>query len=159
MKRIARVCWTWLLPLGLVACATDGTPQAMLTYETKPEGATLYQGGVSLGVAPQTQTYRGSAGATDITTPEVTAVWPSGAKAVFWTRLKPRADEVALIERPAKAPGLEVDLAAEAKLLEARRKTDRDKAEELRREAARNSPECRRQMLQGPNAQTLTACQ
>lgn len=158
MKRLTKACMAWVLPLTLVACATDQQPQAMLTYETKPEGAQLFQGKVALGQAPLTQTYRGELNAKDITTPEVTAVWPSGAKASFWTRLPPRADDVAVITRPANAAGLDKDLAFEAQLVEARRKDERDKAERLRLERAMNSPECRAQMKQGPNAQTSQAC-
>jgi hypothetical protein len=152
MNRLTKACLAWVLPLTLVACATDQLPQAMLTYETKPEGAQLFQGKVPLGQAPVTQTYRGELNAKEITTPEVTAVWPSGAKATFWTRLAPRADEVAVISRPANAPGLDKDLAAEAQLADARRKEERDKAERLRLERAVNSAECRAQVKQSPGA-------
>ena len=66
----------------LAGCATAPSG-AKLTYETSPAGATLYEGGQAIGVAPQTRAYPADAKGGQIRTPEVTAVWPSGAKTTF----------------------------------------------------------------------------
>lgn len=142
-----------LLPLfaAVIAtgCATTSAPKALLTFETQPIGATLFEGDVALGQEPVTRTYRGEPGATTIRTPNVTAVWPSGAKAVFWTVLKPGADEVALIERPTQSAGLEKDQAHAAQVLEQRRQAARRDAQQLNREQARASSRCQQQMQSG----------
>jgi hypothetical protein len=77
-----------------------------------------------------------------IRTPEVTAVWPSGAKATFWTFLKPGDDNVTTITRPPKAPNLQVDLDNAQKYAadEARRKAS------TLRDQARASARCQAQM-------------
>lgn len=135
----------------LTACAPmapagPAPTQALLTYETSPEGATLFEGGVALGQEPVTRTYKASAPGATITTPEVTAVWPSGAKATFWTQLQPGADELATLVRPPQAPDLKKDQAHADKVLEARRKDDKRSFEELRRERARNSAACKAEL-------------
>ena len=93
----------------LAACATPPAG-AKLTYETSPAGATLYEGGQSLGVAPVMRTYPGDAAGGQIRTPDVTAVWPSGAKTTFFTILKVGDDNVTTLTRPANAPNVQVDL-------------------------------------------------
>ena len=138
-----------LAALLVGGCATTAVPQAMLTFETKPAGATLFEGGVAIGQEPVTRTYRGEPGATTIRTSEVTAVWPSGAKASFWTNLKPRADELAVIERPAKAAGLDKDQAHAAQVLEARRQAASREAQLLKKDMARGSARCQQQMQSG----------
>ena len=87
----------------LAGCATEPAG-AKLTYETSPAGATIYEGSRSLGVAPVTQSYPAAANGGQIRTPEVTAVWPSGAKTTFWTFLKAGDDNITTLARPANAP-------------------------------------------------------
>jgi len=95
--------------LLLSACATEPRG-AKLTYESAPAGATLYENGQALGVAPVTRSYPADAAGGRIRTPEVTAVWPSGAKTTFWTYLNPGDDNVTTLSRPSNAPNLQVDL-------------------------------------------------
>lgn len=146
--------WLAVMALSLTAlgCAAPAGPAgAQLTYETKPEGATLFEAGVALGTAPLTRSYRGD-GKPTITTPAVTAVWPSGAKAVFWTQLRPGADEVATLERPANAPDLQKDLDHAAKFVTAKEQEARRLKEEARREQARASARCKQQQQSGQGA-------
>ena len=95
--------------VALAGCATEPRG-AKLTYETSPAGATLYEGDKSIGVAPQTRAYPGDAAGGQIRTPDVTAVWPSGAKTIFYTFLKPGDDNITTLTRPANAPNLQADL-------------------------------------------------
>lgn len=132
--------------LLLSACASGPlVTTSMLTYETKPEGASLYEGGQLIGVAPVTRTYAAEGQAQTIRTPLVTAQWPSGAKESYYTILPLGADRVATIERPAGAPGLQADLDNAQKALAAKaQEAKRDKEAQMR-EIARNSERCRRQ--------------
>lgn len=147
----------WKLPLAwsalvvlLAACAAPAPKDtATLTYETKPEGATLYVAGQPIGMAPQTRSYKLEAGASTIKTPEVTAVWPSGAKTGFYTFLKPGADDVATLERPAKAPDLQKDLDHAAKVVAGKEAEQRRLKEEAKREQTRNSARCQQQQQKG----------
>jgi hypothetical protein len=82
----------------------------MLTYQTVPDGAELFEGGKSLGLAPVTRTYNSDGKSSTIQTPDVKAVWPSGAQTSFFTVLPVGADRVATLQRPGSAPGLEGDL-------------------------------------------------
>lgn len=110
----------------VAGCATTpprATNEASLTYETSPAGAHLFEGGQDLGEAPVTRTYRAEAGNQRITTPDVTAVWPSGAKTTYFTYIDVGADLVATLVRPADAAGREAD-EANAKKVEARRKAE-----------------------------------
>ena len=110
-------CLALAIALAAAGCTSLAQPgDAMLTYETAPAGATIFESGLSLGVAPVTRTYPHDGKSTSIRTPEVTAVWPSGAKASFWTLLPAGADRVATIERPSGAPGLQADLDHAARL-------------------------------------------
>jgi hypothetical protein len=139
-----------LLAAGLLACAN--VPQSadvMLLYETQPEGAELFEGGKSIGVAPVARTYRNEAKAETLRTPEVTAVWPSGARETYYTVLPAGADRAATIERPKNAPGLQVDLANASKYAAAREADKRRAREEALREQARNSQRCKDQMSKG----------
>ncbi|HYP32896.1 MAG TPA: hypothetical protein VES00_13580 [Burkholderiaceae bacterium] len=143
-KPMSRVALATLAAAALVlaGCATEPRG-AKLTYETSPAGATLYEGGQSIGVAPQTRAYPAAdANGGQIRTPEVTAVWPSGAKASFWTFLKPGDDNVTTIARPPKAPNLQADLDNAQKYAadEARRKAS------ALRDQARSSARCQAQM-------------
>jgi len=135
---------------ALAGCAApQRSKDAMLTYETLPEGATLFEGGQSLGMAPVTRTYKHDGVSTSINTPEVTAVWPSGAKETFFTRLPPGADRVATIERPKGAPGLDADL-GHAKKIAADVARNEQRAKDARaREISRASARCRDQQQRG----------
>ena len=131
--------------LALVGCATEPRG-AKLTYETSPGGAMLYEDGKAIGMAPQMRSYPAPADASgQIRTPPVTAVWPSGAKASFWTFLKPGDDNVTTIARPANAPNLQVDLDNAQKFAndEERRKAA------LLHDQARSSARCQAQMQGG----------
>jgi len=141
--------WT-VLASALAGCANGPlSSTAMLTYETAPEGAVLYEGGQALGPAPVTRTYAHDGKSEAIHTPEVTAVWPSGARQTFWTLLPPGADRVATLQRPPGAPGLQDDLENAKKFaLQRERDTDRTKAERAR-DLARDSARCRSQMAKG----------
>ena len=127
--------------LALAGCATEPRP-ARLTYETSPLGATLFENGQQIGIAPVMRTYGNADANGQIRTPVVTAVWPSGAKESFWTFLKPGDDNVTTITRPAKAPNLQADLDNAQKYAsdEARRKAG------ALRDQARNSARCQAQM-------------
>ncbi|HEY9023274.1 MAG TPA: hypothetical protein VIP05_03160 [Burkholderiaceae bacterium] len=128
--------------LALVGCATEPRA-AKLTYETSPPGATLFENGQQIGIAPVMRSYPAGADATaQIRTPVVTAVWPSGAKETFWTFLKSGDDQIATIKRPAKAPNLQVDLDNAQKYAA---EEDRRKAAAMR-DQARNSARCQAQM-------------
>ena len=137
----------------LAGCATS-PPGAKLTYETSPAGATLYEGGQSLGVAPQMRTYPGDDKGGQIRTPEITAVWPSGAKTTFWTFLKVGDDNVTTLTRPANAPNLQADLDNAKNYLSAE---ERLKAQ-LLRDQARSSARCQAQMSGGAAVAGIDDC-
>jgi hypothetical protein len=142
------------LATALSACA--GLPQskdAQLIIETVPEGAMLYEAGEALGPAPVTRVYKHDGKSETLRTPEVTAVWPSGARERFWTVLPPGADRAATIERPKNAPGLQVDLDNAKKYIAARELEERRAKEGRLRDQARASQRCRDQMSKG-NAAT-----
>ena len=128
----------------LASCATT-PPGAKLTYETTPAGATLYESGQSLGVAPVTQAYPAAANGGQIRTPEVTAVWPSGAKTTFWTYLKVGDDNVTTLARPANAPNLQADLDNAQKYASAEQRLKAQQA----RDQARASARCQAQTQGG----------
>ena len=131
--------------LILAGCATEPRG-AKLTYESSPLGATLYENGQPIGLAPQTRAYpAGDLKDGQIRTPVVTAVWPSGAKASFWTFLKPGDDNVTTIARPANAPNAQADLDNAQKYAsdDARRKAA------MLRDQARSSARCQAQMQGG----------
>src|SRR5215467_9890329 len=95
----------------LGACAGTPPTRAMLTYESVPDGAQIYESDGKSGT---------------ITTPDVRAVWPSGAQTTFFTLLPVGADRVAKLERPADAPGLQQDL-EHAKQVATARKQDAER--------------------------------
>ena len=143
-------CLTLAIALATAGCANLPQPgDAMLTYETAPEGATIFEDGQSLGVAPITRTYKNDGKSTSIRTPEVTAVWPSGAKASFWTLLPAGADRVATIERPSGAPGLQADLDHAARFAIAKDRDAQRTKEAIARDMARASARCKDQMAKG----------
>jgi len=134
--------------LALAGCAS-GPGIAKLTYETQPAGATLYEGGQSIGVAPVMRRYAADAQTGAVRTPEVTAVWPSGAKTTFWTNLNVGDDRITTLQRPASAPNLALDEANGAKISEeARRDQARAKAS-AKADQARNSARCKAQQRSG----------
>ena len=128
----------------LAGCATS-PKGAKLTYETVPQGATIYEGGQSLGVAPVMRSYPADAAGGQIRTPEVTAVWPSGAKTTFYTFLKSGDDNVTTLTRPANAPNLQADLDNAKQYANAE---ERLKAQQLR-DQARSSARCLAQQQGG----------
>jgi len=153
-----------LAAVGLVAgavlagCADVPKTSALLTYESNPAGAKIYQGQTLLGTAPVTQTYTLEAGKTQITTPQVTAVWTSGAKNSFWTQLVPGDDRVATIERPAGAPNMQADLDVAAALAKSNQAdADRAKDQSLR-DQKRNSQACLDAMAKGNNTAAANVC-
>lgn len=138
--------------LTLMGCAGVQPTSAMLTYETEPEGATLYEGGQAIGVAPVTRTYKTDGVSPTIRTPSVTALWPSGARTSFFTVLNPGADRVATLRRPTEAPGLQADLDnAKPFIAQKLREAQRDR-ESIRRDMARDSARCREQMARNNRA-------
>ncbi len=149
MKKIVRLALFVTVAAAFTGCATTGPRTAMLTYDSKPAGATIYEGGKSLGVAPVSRTYEYAEGVNSIATPEVTAVWVSGAKNTYWTNLPVRADLVATIDRPTGVPGLEKDVAAAGPIMEAREREAQRLKEENQRTMARDSPRCREQQQKG----------
>lgn len=147
--RSARLAPATLACIGLAllaGCATPAPTSASLTYETVPAGATLYEQGKPIGVAPVTRRYEAPAPGADITTPDVTAVWPSGAKTMYYTVLKPGDDRVASLARPKSAPGEAVDVANAAKVTEEQaRDAERLKQRQLA-DQKRASARCQAQM-------------
>ena len=138
-----------VLSLLVLASCASGPGVALLTYETEPAGATLYEGGQSIGVAPMTRRYAGDPQTGAVRTPEVTAVWPSGAKTTFWTNLHVGDDRITTLQRPANAPNLALDQDNAAKV------TDLAKRDEARAKAAvmtdqaRASARCKAQQQSG----------
>lgn len=149
MKKTVRLVVLAALAAAFAGCATTGARTAMLTYDSSPAGATIYEGGKALGVAPVSRTYDFAEGVNTIATPEVTAVWSSGAKATYWTNLPVRTDLAATIERPTGVPGLDKDLAAAGPIMEERAREAERLKEDNRRTMARDSARCRDQMQKG----------
>jgi len=150
MRTISAGVATLALSWALAGCGEMPLANgAMLTYETSPEGAELFEGGKSLGVAPVSRTYKNDGKSASIQTPDVTAVWPSGAKAVYFTLLPVGADRVATIERPTAAPGLQADLDNAKKVALTRQRDAQRSKEDLARDIARASARCKEQMAKG----------
>jgi hypothetical protein len=117
----------------------------MVTYETRPEGAVIYEGGQAIGTAPVTRTYQSDGKSDTIKTPEVTAVWPSGAKTSYFTVLPVKSDRVATIHRPADVTGLELDMANGKKFVASREQEAQRQKEQDLRDQARSSDRCKAQ--------------
>ena len=130
---------------ALTSCATTPPTTAMLTYESVPGGAELFEGGKSLGIAPVSRTYQSDGKSNTIQTPDVKAVWPSGAETRFFTNLPVGSDRVATLERPASAPGLQGDL-DHAKTLAATTQREEERLKALqKKDIALASDRCKQQ--------------
>ena len=150
MKRITYAMAAGLVAALLGACAEAPPPNsAMLTYQTEPAGARIIEGQQDLGVAPIMRTYAADAKSGSITTPDVTAVWPSGAKTSYFTVLPVGADRVATLTRPDGAPGLDVDLANAKRLADEAAADARRRKEDEARDIARSSDRCKAQQSKG----------
>lgn len=159
MKKFILAAGMLALATLLAGCAAPGkSSQGQLTYESSPEGAQLFEAGQPIGTAPVTRTYGSDGKSPQITTPEVTAVWPSGAKASFWTRIDIGSDRVTTLERPAKAPNLQADLDNAAKFKLAREQEQRREKEDARRAQARDSARCKAQQAGQAKGSVLDDC-
>jgi hypothetical protein len=133
----------------LSACVATVPQRAKLTYESVPDGAEIFEGGKSLGAAPVTRTYDSDGKSSSITTPDVRAVWPSGAQTAFFTVLPLGSDRVATLQRPPDAPGLQQDL-EHAKQVTVARKRDAERNREFQQsEINRASARCKQEQAQG----------
>lgn len=142
-----------LLGIALAAtlggCANTLPTRAMLTYESVPDGARIFEGDKLLGPVPVTRTYSSDGKSNAITTPDVRAVWPSGAQTTYFTILQAGSDRVATLQRPAGAPGLQQDL-EHAKQVVAARKSDAERNREFQRtDFNRASARCKQEQAQG----------
>lgn len=138
-----------LTALLLCACAATAPPRAQLTYQSVPDGAQIFESDKSLGTVPVTRTYESDGKSSTITTPDVRAVWPSGAQTTYFTILPLGADRVATLERPADAPGLQQDL-EHAKQVVAARKQEAQRQHDLQQsDIARASARCKQEQAQG----------
>jgi len=138
----------------LGACAGTPPTRAMLTYESVPDGAQIYEGDKLLGTVPVTRTYESDGKSGTITTPDVRAVWPSGAQTPFYTQLPVGSDRVARLERPADAPGLQQDL-EHAKQVTASRKQDEERRRQQQQtDINRASARCKQEQAQGSQGLT-----
>ncbi|MDE2251290.1 MAG: hypothetical protein KGL25_07780 [Gammaproteobacteria bacterium] len=134
---------------ALTGCAATPPTTAKLTYESVPAGAQLFEGDKPLGMEPITRDYSSDGKPGTIRTPDVTAVWPSGAKTTFYTYLDLGADRVATLARPADAPGLQADLDNATKVSATRqRELERQKALQ-HSDIAQGSARCKEQQAQG----------
>lgn len=133
----------------LGACAATAPRKAMLTYQSVPDGAQIFEGDKSLGTVPVTRTYDSDGTSGSITTPDVRAVWPSGAQTSYFTVIPPGSDRVATLERPADAPGLQQDL-EHARQVAAQRKQDAERRrQEQQTEINQASARCKQEQAQG----------
>jgi hypothetical protein len=134
--------------LALAGCASAPSA-ALLTYETEPGGATLYEAGQSIGVAPVTRRYSGDPQTGAVRTPDVVAVWPSGAKTSFWTNLHVGDDRITTLQRPANAPNLALDQENAARIADQSRRDEARAKASLMTDQARGSARCRAQQQSG----------
>jgi hypothetical protein len=135
----------------LGACATTPAHKAMLTYESVPDGAQIYEGDKSLGTVPVTRTYDSDGTSGNITTPDVRAVWPSGAQTTFFTVIPVGSDRVATLQRPPDAPGLQQDLEHAKEVTAARRQDAERRRQEQQTDLNRASARCKQEQAQGTN--------
>jgi hypothetical protein len=138
----------------LSACAGTVPRKAMLTYESVPDGAQIYEGEKLLGTVPVTRTYGSDGSAGTVTTPDVRAVWPSGAQTTYFTIIPLGSDRVATLQRPSDAPGLQQDL-EHAKQVAVSRKQDAERRrQEQQTEINQASARCKQEQLQGNHGLT-----
>lgn len=142
---------TLLVATASLLCACAGTPptRALLTYESVPDGAQIFEGDKSLGTVPVTRTYESDGKSSTITTPDVRAVWPSGAQTTYFTNLPVGSDRVATLERPADAPGLQQDLAHAKQVADARKRDSERNREFQQTDINRASARCKQEQSQG----------
>ena len=138
-----------LLTLFALSSCANGPGIALLTYETQPAGATLYEGGQSIGLAPVMRRYAGDPQTGAVRTPEVTAVWPSGAKTTFWTNLQVGDDRITTLQRPANAPNLALDQESAAKFVDQAKRDDARAKASVMADQARGSARCKAQQQSG----------
>jgi len=130
----------------LGACAaTPPRPSALLTYQSVPDGAEIFEGDKSLGMVPVTRTYDSDGTSGNITTPDVRAVWPSGAQTSFYTIIPVGSDRVATLERPKDAPGLQQDLEHAKQVAMARKQDAERRRQEQQTEINQASARCKQE--------------
>ena len=135
----------------LCACAATAPKSAMLTYESVPDGAEIFEGGKSLGAVPVTRTYQSDGNSSTIQTPDVRAVWPSGAWTTFFTLLPVGSDRVATLQRPADASGLQQDLEHAKQVADARKRAAARNREFQQTDINRASARCKQEQARGSN--------
>jgi hypothetical protein len=133
----------------LCACAGTAPTRAMLTYKSVPDGAEIFEGGQSLGAVPVTRTYQSDGKSGTIHTPDVRAVWPSGAHTTFFTLLPVGSDRVATLERPPDAPDLQKDLEHAKQVADARKRDAERNREFQQSDINRASARCKQEQAQG----------
>lgn len=92
----------------LIGCAT-APDEFEATINSNPPGATISEGGKTVGVAPVTVRWQMTPGTTARSAP-LTATWVSGAKQTNQFHLIAGKSQEFLIERPNKVPGLDTDV-------------------------------------------------
>lgn len=138
-----------LTALLLGACAGTAPRKALLTYRSVPDGAEIFEGDKSLGTVPVTRSYPSDGKSDTITTPDVRAVWPSGAQTTYFTIVPVGSDRVATIERPANAPGLQQDQEHGKQVADAR-KRDAERNRQFQQTAINEvSARCLQEQAQG----------
>ena len=142
-------CGIGLLAALLGACASTPSTHALLTYESVPDGAQIFEGDKPLGTVPVTRTYESDGKSGNITTPDVRAVWPSGAQTTYYTILPVGADRVATLERPADAPGLQQDLDHAKQVTTARKQDEERRRQQQQTDLNRASARCKQEQAQG----------
>lgn len=152
--RTLKVLGISLVAALLGACAGTPPTRAMLTYESVPDGAEIFEGSQSLGTVPVTRTYDSDGKSGDITTPDVRAVWPSGAQTTYFTKLPVGSDRVAKLERPMDAPGLQQDLEHAKQVADARKQDAARRRGFEQTDINRASARCKQEQAQGGHGLT-----
>lgn len=143
--------WFAITLCAAVLCACAGAPptRALLTYESVPDGAQIFEGDKSLGTVPVTRTYESDGKSSDITTPNVRAVWPSGAQTSYFTIVPVGSDRVATLQRPTDAPGLQQDMAHAQEVTAARKREAQRQHDMQQTDINRASARCKQEQQQG----------
>ena len=148
---------TLLVLAASLLCACAAGPQsrkAMLTYQSVPDGAQIFEGDKALGTVPVTRTYESDGTSGTITTPDVRAVWPSGAQTSYFTLLPVGSDRVAKLERPVDAPGLQQDLEHAKQVADARKQDAERNRGFQQTDINRASARCKQEQAQGGHGLT-----